>query len=67
MKYIGKKVTICSRVYGVKVSDKVTFINLGEKYPNSRVTVVIFAKDRKNFPLPADEMYTDKNICVQGE
>jgi hypothetical protein len=67
MKYIGKIVTICTHVYGVKISDNVTFINLGKSYPNSPITLVIFKKDRKNFPLPTDEMYSDKNICVQGE
>lgn len=67
MKYVGKKVTICARVYGVKISDKVTFLNLGDKFPNSLLTVVIFDKDRNNFPFPADEMYNDRNVCVIGE
>jgi hypothetical protein len=66
-KYIGKKVTVCERVYGIKSTDKVTFINVGAKYPNSPLTIVIFAKDRANFKFPIDEMYQDKNICVQGE
>ncbi len=65
--YIGKKMTVCGRVYGIKMTDKVTFINVGDKFPNSPLTVVIFAKDRKNFPLPIDELFTDKNICIKGE
>ncbi|MBI2730607.1 MAG: S1/P1 nuclease, partial [Sphingobacteriales bacterium] len=43
--YIGKKVTACSRVYGIRSLDNVTFINAGERFPNSTLTIVIFAKD----------------------
>ena len=64
--YIGKKVTACSRVYGIKSLDNVTFINAGDKFPNSPLTIVIFAKDRKTFPRPIEELYADKNICVKG-
>lgn len=65
--YIGKKVTVCAKVYGIKSLDNVTFINAGDKYPNSPLTVVIFAKDRKNFLPSIEELYSDKNICVKGE
>jgi DNA/RNA endonuclease YhcR with UshA esterase domain len=64
--YYGKKVTICSKVYGTKALKKVTFINLGAAYPNSLLTVVIFAKDRSKFKIAPDAMYNDKNICVTG-
>ncbi|MBI3719326.1 MAG: S1/P1 nuclease [Sphingobacteriales bacterium] len=67
VQYIGKKVTACSRVYGIKSLDNVTFINAGDKYPNSPLTIVIFAKDRKNFLPSIEELYNDKNICVKGE
>lgn len=67
MTNIKKKVTACGRVFGVKATDKVTFINVGDKFPKSPLTVVIFAKDRNKFPLPIEEMYNDKNICVKGE
>lgn len=63
----GRKVTVCERVYGVKETDHVTFINLGAAFPNSPLTVVIFEKDRKRFPAPAPELYNDRNVCVQGE
>ena len=63
----GKQVTACGHVYGIKNNDKVCFLNVGEKFPNSPLTVVIFAKDKKNFLQPLDEMYAGKNICVKGE
>ena len=34
--HIGDTVQICSKVYGVKALEKVTFINVGRAYPNSR-------------------------------
>ncbi len=65
-KHYGEKVTICSKVYGTKALEKVTFINLGVAYPHSLLTAVIFAKDRTNFKEAPDAMYNDKTICVNG-
>src|SRR5450755_266220 len=65
-KYMGQKVTVCSKVYGVKSLEKVSFINLGANYPNSLLTIVIFAGDKANFKEPIESLYTDKNICVTG-
>lgn len=67
LNYNGKKVTACGRVFGIKSTDKVTFINVGDVYPKSPLTIVIFAKDRKNFPPGVDEFYANKNVCVKGE
>ena len=65
-KHYGERVTICSKVYGTKALEKVTFINLGAAYPHSLLTVVIFAKDRTNFKEAPDAMYNDKAMCVTG-
>lgn len=64
---VGKTVTVCSRVFGLRTSDKVSMLNLGAKYPNSTLTVVIFAKDRMNFKGNVEELFSDKNICVTGK
>jgi DNA/RNA endonuclease YhcR with UshA esterase domain len=66
-KHIGEKVVVCSEVYGVKSLDKVTFINLGASYPNSPLTIVIFAKDRPNFKESPEKLYGNQPICVTGE
>ena len=63
--YMGQNVTVCSKVYGVKSLEKVSFINLGARYPNSLLTIVIFSKDKINFRQPL-ETYNDKTICVTG-
>ena len=67
-KYLGEKVIICSKVYGVKFieSSKMTFIDLGAKYPASKLTLVIPGKDRNNFKDALEKTYTGKNICVTG-
>jgi DNA/RNA endonuclease YhcR with UshA esterase domain len=65
--YIGKTVTICSKVFGSKGLEKITFLNLGASHPNSLLTVVIFAKDYSNFATPPAQLYADKEICVTGE
>ncbi len=64
--HVGEPVTVCSKVYGVKSLEKITFINLGAEYPNSPLTIVIRAENRGHFPQPAETMYADKNVCVTG-
>ena len=64
--HIGEKVIVCSEVFGVKSTDKVTFINLGAAYPKSPLTIVIFAKDLANFKESPSALYGNKKICVTG-
>jgi S1/P1 Nuclease len=66
LKNIGKNVTICSRVYSIRATPAITQINLGAKFPNNPVTIVVFAKDYSKFHQPLAEMLFDKNICVKG-
>ena len=65
-KHVGEKVIICSEVFGLKQMEKVTFINVGAAYPNSPLTLVIFAKDASQFGEDLSEKYTHKKICVTG-
>jgi DNA/RNA endonuclease YhcR with UshA esterase domain len=62
---IGKKVTICARVVGIKASTGITQVSLDEKFPNCPLTVIIFGKNYSKFQ-PLEEWLKDKNICVQG-
>ena len=66
-KHYGERVTVCSKVYGTKALEKVTFINLGAAYPKSLLTLVIFTKDKSKFKEAPEAMYADKTICVTGE
>ena len=62
--HIGEKVVVCSEVYGIKSTEKLTFINVGAAYPNSPLTLVIFAKDLPNFSDAPEKLYGNKPICV---
>ena len=65
--YVGKKVTVCSRIYGIRSTDKITQINVGAPFPNNPLTLIIFASSYSKFSLPLTEYYKDKNICVTGK
>jgi aspartyl/asparaginyl-tRNA synthetase len=65
-KHVGERITICGTVYGVKAMEKVTFINMGSAYPNSPLTVVIFARDLGKFSDIPEKLYGNKSICVTG-
>jgi hypothetical protein len=64
--YIGKLVTTCSQVFGIKATDKVVLINLGSAYPASPLTIAILAKNFTNFTTPPSELYANKKLCVTG-
>ncbi len=65
--YVGEKVTVCSEVFGVKSFDNRTYINVGAKYPNAPLTIVIFKKNiDANFPDSPEKLYGNQFICVTG-
>ncbi|MEI8059816.1 MAG: hypothetical protein WCG67_06620 [Ferruginibacter sp.] len=66
-KHMGEKVTICTKVFGVKSLDKLTFINVGAAYPQSPLTIVIFAKDLSNFKDLPETLYNNKHVCITGK
>ena len=64
IKYVGKKVTLCDTVYSFKIlSDTVTMLNMGAKYPNQTFTVVVTGKE---IQLNYDGI-VGKHICVTGD
>ena len=65
--HIGDSAIVCTRVYGIKTTDKVTFINMGAPFPNAPLTVVVFAKDLPALKDKLDTLITDKQVCVTGK
>ncbi|HQW83246.1 MAG TPA: S1/P1 nuclease [Ferruginibacter sp.] len=65
-KNLGKKVTVCSRVFSIRSTDAITQISIGKKFPNNPLTIIIFGKNYSRFNKPLTEMFTDKNICIKG-
>ncbi|MCB0509101.1 MAG: DNA/RNA non-specific endonuclease [Bacteroidetes bacterium] len=69
--YIGKNTCVCGRVVDTKYNQNgksnITYINLDKKYPNQIFTVIIFGKDRSNFPYQPELFLRNKTICVKGK
>jgi hypothetical protein len=53
-RHIGERVVVCSKVFGVKSLEKITFINL----------VVVFAENILVFKEAPATLYDGKQICV---
>jgi hypothetical protein len=45
---------------------KLVHLNIGGKYPEQELSVVIWENSLKNFPSNLDSAYTGKNISVYG-
>jgi micrococcal nuclease len=63
---VGKRVTVFARVYGVNSTSTITRLSLGGSYPNSPLTVVIFAKNYDKFDVPFEDLFKGQNIRVKG-
>lgn len=64
--YLGKKVTVCSRVFNIRSTAAITQISIGDSYPNNPLTIIIFGKNYSKFSQPLIDLFTDKNICIKG-
>jgi len=69
--HIGDSVTVCTTIYGGKFLDRSnntpTLLNAGAAYPNSPLTLVIWADARAKFKTPPEEMYKGKAVCISGK
>jgi hypothetical protein len=43
------------------------FLNIGGKYPNQKLAVVIWEADRKNFNKPPEEEFINSNVRIIGK
>ena len=59
--HYNENVQCCAKVYGVKVLENLTLVNLGAAYPNQPLTVVL--RDAAKDMGPGLD---GKNICVTG-
>ena len=70
-KYIGDSVKVCGQVYdtyyAVRTENTPTFLNIGAKYPNQLLTVVIWGEARKQFYFKPEEFYKEKQECIIGK
>ena len=67
--HIGDSVTVCGKVSGMRYfensKDKPTFLNIGAKYPNQQLTVVIWESVKTLFTGKVEDL-VDKEICITG-
>lgn len=68
-KHIGDSVTLCGQVVDMRYfetsKNQPTFLNIGAKYPNQKITVVIWGETRKLFTGNIEDL-KDKEICITG-
>jgi hypothetical protein len=68
---IGETVTICDKIVDARYLEsspgKFTLLNMGGRFPNQKVTIVINQINRNNFPLRPEVLYLNKTLCVSGK
>ena len=57
---------VASTNYASSSNNQPTFLNLGQPYPDHKFTVVIWGRNRANFPGTPEQIYLDRTICVTG-
>ena len=66
LKHIGKKVTICDKVYSVNSNSNATLLYLGGDYPEQLLTIIIKAGDLAKFKGHPGTDFKGKDIYVTG-
>ena len=69
--YVGEIETVCGEVvdskYAPETNGQPTFLNLCKPYPDpDRFTVLIWGRNRQNFPPNPEQFYLGRKICVSG-
>ena len=69
-KHVGDSVQVCGVIAGgiylQKAENTPTFLNMGAKYPNQQLTIVIWADVRKQFTEAPEVALDGHKICVKG-
>jgi hypothetical protein len=69
-KHVGEKVTVCGKIYGGKFLENAkkqpTLLNMGDKFPNQLLSIVIWGDLRAKLSYKPEERYTNQQICVTG-
>jgi len=69
--YVGDSVTVCGKVesarYMKAADDSITVINVGGKYPDQLLTIVIWRQHRSQFAGSPEIDWIGKQVCVTGK
>lgn len=70
LKYHGQSITVCGKVagslYAGKIKGQPTLLHLEKPYPEHLFTIVIWGADRGRFQKPPEDLYGNKDVCVNG-
>jgi len=69
-KNIGKWVTVCGKIYGIKLENSKfqrTLLSLGGSETGNKVTVIVNSAEPKGVDGKADETFSGKNVCITGK
>lgn len=68
--HVGDSVKICSKIYGAKyfesAKEPITLLDVGAKYPDNFLTLVIHDDTRKLFKKPPEDYYKGADVCITG-
>ena len=68
--HIGERAVVCGIVESAdfipSIRGEPTFLNLGRPHPDQPFTAVIWGEDRGRWPVPPEERYLTRRICVTG-
>ncbi len=68
--HVGDSVKIMAKIYGGKYLERAentpTFLDVGGKYPDAKLTLVIFGDVRKQFKNPPETYYEGKDEWITG-
>jgi DNA/RNA endonuclease YhcR with UshA esterase domain len=67
--YVGQTVTVCEMVKSTfqTIEHKNTLLNIGDFYPDQKLTIIILERHLKNFSYIPVEYLNGKSVCVTGE
>ena len=69
--HIGDSVIVEGRImdtrYFESANNAPALFNMGGKFPNQLLTLVIYGSDRKNFKDAPEIFYKEKNVVVKGK
>lgn len=69
--HMGDSVQVCGKVSSTRFLESAngtpTLINLGQPYPNEKLTLVIYGENRAKFNEKPELAWKEKTICVTGK
>jgi len=70
LRHHGQIVTVCGTVAGTQYAGKIkgqpTLLHLVKPYPEHVFTIVIWGTDRGKFEKVPEELYKNRDVCVEG-